>query len=105
MSLSDVLIVIDFDCFSIHYQRRKANGIPKIEIGGEKAGLGDRYFSNPIVDAAEESQDVVDEFFKQAKEIAQVGNNVVKRKEVLNVYKNRRKNEKADGTVDGLNNW
>jgi hypothetical protein len=101
VSLSDVLIVIDFDCFSIHCQRRKANGIPKIEIGGEKAGLGDRYFSNPIVDAAE----VVDEFFKQAKEIAQVGNNVVKRKEALNVYKNRRKNEKADGTVDGLNNW
>lgn len=36
---------------------RKANGIPKIEIGGEKAGLGDRYFSDPLVDAAEESQD------------------------------------------------
>ena len=87
------------------FYRRKANGIPKIEIGGEKAGLGERYFSNPIVDAAEESQDVVDEFFKQANEIAEVGKDVVKRKEALNVYKNRRKNEKADGTVDGLNNW
>jgi hypothetical protein len=85
--------------------RRKANGIPTIEIGGEKAGLGERYFSNPIVDAAEESQDVVDEFFKQATEIAEVGNDVSKRKEALNVYKSRRKNEKADGTINGLNNW
>jgi hypothetical protein len=79
--------------------RRKANGIPKIEIGGEKAGLGERYFTNPIVDAAEESQDVVDEFFKQATEMAEVGNDVSKRKEALNVYKSRRKNEKADGTI------
>ena len=85
--------------------RRKTNGIPKIEIGGEKAGLGERYFSNPIVDAAEESQDVVDEFFKQANEIAEVGNDVSKRKEALNDYKSRRKNEKADGTINGLNNW
>jgi hypothetical protein len=85
--------------------RRKANGIPKIEIGGDKAGLGERYFSNPINDAAEESQDVVDEFFKQATELAEVGNDVSKRKEALNVYKSRRKNEKADGTINGLNNW
>lgn len=88
-----------------HRIRRKANDIPKIEIGGDKAGLGERYFSNPIVDAAEESQAVVDEFFKQANEIAEVGNDVSKRKEALAVYKNRRKNEKADGTIDGLNNW
>jgi len=84
---------------------RKANGIPKIEIGGERAGLGERYFSNPIVDAAEETQDVVDEFFRQVNEIAEAGNDVAKRKERYAVYKNRRKNEKADGTIDGLNNW
>jgi predicted adenine nucleotide alpha hydrolase (AANH) superfamily ATPase len=30
---------------------RKANGIPKIQIGGDTAGLGDRHFSDPIVDA------------------------------------------------------
>ncbi|KAL3792542.1 hypothetical protein ACHAWO_008413 [Cyclotella atomus] len=55
----------------------------KIEIGGEKAGLGERYISNPIVDAAEESQDVVDESFKQANEIAEAGNDASKRKEAL----------------------
>ena len=85
--------------------RRKANGIPKIQIGGDQAGLGERYFTNPIADAAEESQEVVDEFFKQAEEIAGVGNDVSKRKEALSVYQNRRKNEKADGTISGLNNW
>ena len=87
------------------WHRRKANGIPKIQIGGDQAGLGERYFTNPISDAAEESQDVVDEFFKQAQEIAGVGNDVSKRKEALNVYQNRRKTEKADGTINGLNNW
>lgn len=35
---------------------RKANGIGKIRIGGDTAGLGDRYFSDPVVDAEEESQ-------------------------------------------------
>ncbi len=84
---------------------RKANGIPKIKIGGDTAGLGDRYFSDPLVDAAEESQDVVDEFFAQANQIAEVGNDVMKRKEALKVYKDRRKNEKTDGVVNGLNNW
>ncbi|KAL9185734.1 hypothetical protein ACHAXT_003511 [Thalassiosira profunda] len=85
---------------------RKANGIPNIQIGGETAGLGDRYFSDPLVDAAEESQDVVDEFFSQANELAEAsGNDPKKRKEALKVYKDRRKNEKNDGKVHGLNNW
>lgn len=85
---------------------RKANGIPKIQIGGDAAGLGERYFSDPLVDAAEESQDVVDEFFAQANEIAaKSGTDVKKRKEALNMYKDRRKNEKDDGIVSGLNNW
>jgi len=85
---------------------RKANGIPKIQIGGEEAGLGERYFSDPLVDAEEESQDVVDEFFKQANELAaKSGDDVKKRKEALKVYKDRRKNEKDDGIFDGLNNW
>jgi len=84
---------------------RKANGIPNIKIGGEVAGLGDRYFSDPLVDASEESQDVVDEFFAQANEIAEAGNNVQERKKKLQIYKDRRKNEKDDGVFDGLNNW
>ena len=68
--------------------------------------MGDRYFSDPLVDAAEESQDVVDEFFSQANEIAKVsGNDVMKRKEALKVYKDRRKTEKTDGVISGLNNW
>jgi len=84
---------------------RKNNGIPKIKIGGETAGMGDRYFSDPLVDAAEESQDVVDEFFSQANEIAESGNDLQRRKEALRVYRDRRKHEKADGTINGFNNW
>jgi predicted adenine nucleotide alpha hydrolase (AANH) superfamily ATPase len=84
---------------------RKANGIPNVQIGGETAGIGERYFSDPIVDAEEESQDVVDEFFQQAKEIAEAGKDVKERKKKLEIYKDRRKNEADDGIVDGFNNW
>jgi len=84
---------------------RRANGIPKIQIGGEEAGLGDRYFSNALVDAAEESQDVVDEFFAQAQELATVGKDLKERKKILKVYETRRKNEATDGSITGLNNW
>ena len=84
---------------------RKANGIPKIQIGGDVAGLGSRYFSDPVLDANEESQLVVDEFFAQAKEIAEAGLDRVERKKRLEIYKERRKNEAVDGIVHGLNNW
>lgn len=84
---------------------RKANGIPKIQIGGETAGLGERYFSDALVDAQEESQEVVDEFFAQANEIAEAGRNVKERKKRLEVYKNRRKDQANDGQISGLNNW
>ena len=84
---------------------RKANGIPKIQIGGETAGLGERFFSDPLVDAAEESQEVVDEFFSQANALATVGKDVSERKKMLSVYKNRRKSEAVDGSTTGLNNW
>jgi hypothetical protein len=84
---------------------RKANGIPKIQIGGDTAGLGDRYFSDPIVDAQEESQSVVDEFFAQAKEIAEAGQDRIERKKRLEVYKERRKSEAIDGVTNGINNW
>jgi len=85
---------------------RRANGIPKIKIGGETAGLGERYFSDPMVDAQEESQDVVDEFFSQAKTIADAaGTNVKERKRQLKIYEGRRKNQAADGRIQGLNNW
>jgi hypothetical protein len=85
---------------------RKANGIPPIKIGGETAGLGERYFTDPVADAAEESQEVVDEFFATANQIAQAaGRNVSERKKALEVYKDRRKNESHDGVIHGLNNW
>jgi predicted adenine nucleotide alpha hydrolase (AANH) superfamily ATPase len=85
---------------------RKANGIPKIQIGGETAGLGERYFTDPVVDAEEESQEVVDEFFAQANDLAsKAGKDVAERKKHLDVYKNRRKDEADDGNVSGLNNW
>lgn len=84
---------------------RKANGIPPIKIGGEEAGLGERYFTDPIADAAEESQDVVDEFFAQANDIAKAGDDRRERKKALEIYKNRRKSEADDGKIHGLNNW
>lgn len=84
---------------------RRANGIPKIEIGGDKAGIGERYFSDALVDAAEESQDVVNEFFAQAQALSNVGKNVKERKKALKFYEDRRKSEAADGTITGLNNW
>jgi len=84
---------------------RKANGIPKIQIGGEKAGIGERYFSDPMVDAQEESQEVVDEFFAQAEDLAKAGRDVTERKKMLKVYKDRRKSEATDGSTTGLNNW
>jgi hypothetical protein len=84
---------------------RQANGIPKIRIGGETAGIGERYFSDPLQDAKEESQEVVDEFFALANEIAEAGKDVKERKKRLGVYKNRRKNEADDGLMNGLNNW
>ena len=84
---------------------RKANGIPKIKIGGDAAGLGDRYFSDPLVDAAEESQEVVDEFFAQADKLAKVGGDRKGREEQLKIYQERRKNEAIDGSYNGINNW
>ena len=84
---------------------RKANDIPKIRIGGETAGMGERYFTDALVDAEEESQAVVDEFFSQAKEIAQAGSDVIERKKRMAVYKDRRKNEAIDGVINGVNNW
>eukprot|EP01084_Bolivina_argentea_P058476 106788_1 len=47
---------------------RKQNGIALVRIGGDTAGLGTRYFEDPIKDSQEESQDVVDAFFKDANE-------------------------------------
>ena len=82
---------------------RAANGIPPIKIGGDRAGIGERYFSDPVKDAAEESQEVVDEFFAQANDLAKVERS--ERKKALQVYKSRRKNEASDGKIHGLNNW
>jgi predicted adenine nucleotide alpha hydrolase (AANH) superfamily ATPase len=45
---------------------RLQQGIPQVKIGGELAGLGTRYFESVAVDEAEESQEVVDTFFKDA---------------------------------------
>ena len=45
---------------------RKKQGIPPVKIGGEAAGLGTRYFEDPEADAEEESQEVVDSFFRDA---------------------------------------
>jgi hypothetical protein len=84
---------------------RRANDIPQIKIGGDIAGLGERYFTNPEIDAQEENQEVVDEFFAQANLIAEAGRDVRERKQKLTAYKDRRKTEASDGVVNGINNW
>ena len=96
---------------------RKQNGIPLVRIGGEIAGLGTRYFENPDIDAEEESQEVVDAFFKAAKNHFKVEEGVKEIeqkdkdddvKEILNeVYGNRKKNvnEKNNVKRASLNNW
>ena len=96
---------------------RKQNGIPLVRIGGEIAGLGTRYFENPDIDAEEESQEVVDSFFKAAKNHFKVEEGVKEIeqkdkdddvKEILNeVYGNRKKNvnEKNNVKRASLNNW
>jgi predicted adenine nucleotide alpha hydrolase (AANH) superfamily ATPase len=45
---------------------RAQQGIFPVRIGGEEAGLGTRYFEDVDTDEAEESQAVVDAFFKDA---------------------------------------
>ncbi|ETV65076.1 hypothetical protein H257_18125 [Aphanomyces astaci] len=45
---------------------RAQQGIPKVKIGGDVAGLGTRYFEDVEADEAEESQEVVDAFFTDA---------------------------------------
>lgn len=45
---------------------RAQQGIPPVSIGGEAAGLGTRYFEDVALDEAEESQETVDAFFRDA---------------------------------------
>ena len=63
-------------------------------IGGEVAGLGERYFTDPEADAAEENQEVVDSFFADAQE--QFGDERLRRQ-----FEGRRK----DVHDVGVNNW
>lgn len=74
---------------------RKKEGIPPIRIGGEEAGLGTRYFDNPELDAEEENQDVVDQFFTDA--ASQFGNERLRKQ-----FEGRRKSAQ---TGEGVNNW
>jgi len=74
---------------------RKTQGIPPVKIGGEEAGLGTRYFEDPVADAEEENQEVVDQFFKDASR--QFDNERLKKQ-----FEHRKKSQ-TDG--DGLNNW
>ena len=45
---------------------RAKQGIPLVKIGGEIAGIGNRYFTDVKLDEEDESQDVVDAFFRDA---------------------------------------
>jgi len=74
-------------------------------IGGDSAGLGTRYFENPEADAAEESQEVVDQFFKDA--LNHFDNDNLKdkvesrREKLKQQYEGRKKNINNVS----LNNW
>lgn len=74
---------------------RKQQGIPPVKIGGDIAGLGTRYFEDAVADAEEESQEVVDQFFGDAKEGFGLEDRLEK------VYDGRQKNKEL---VD-FNNW
>jgi hypothetical protein len=74
---------------------RKQQGIPKVRIGGDTAGLGTRYFEDAVADAEEESQEVVDAFFTDA------NNGFDDPARLEKVYEGRKKN---NGTADD-NNW
>mmetsp|Transcript_11810 Transcript_11810/g.21582 ORF Transcript_11810/g.21582 Transcript_11810/m.21582 type:complete len:294 (-) Transcript_11810:1254-2135(-) len=73
---------------------RKKQGLPPVKIGGDEAGIGTRYFEDPDVDAEEESQEVVDQFFKDAE--THFDDERLKR-----LYEKRKK----DSVNVGLNNW
>jgi len=74
---------------------RKTQGIPPLRIGGSEAGLGTRYFEDPLLDAEEENQEVVDQFFADA---ARQFDNERLRKQ----FEGRRRCEEHG---DDLNNW
>jgi epoxyqueuosine reductase len=81
---------------------RAQQGIDPVRIGGEKAGLGSRYFEDVEIDEQEESQAVVDQFFNDANNAFGDSKRVVKQQKKLEtVFQDRMKS--ADN-VD-LNNW
>eukprot|EP00747_Dinoflagellata_sp_TGD_P058674 gnl/TRDRNA2_/TRDRNA2_151229_c0_seq2.p1 gnl/TRDRNA2_/TRDRNA2_151229_c0~~gnl/TRDRNA2_/TRDRNA2_151229_c0_seq2.p1 ORF type:complete len:333 (+),score=79.50 gnl/TRDRNA2_/TRDRNA2_151229_c0_seq2:59-1057(+) len=80
---------------------RKKEGIPPVMIGGDVAGLGTRYFEDPEADAEEESQEVVDKFFRDAQN--QFGDEKLREKQeqLKELYSDRKK--KVDDVA--VNNW
>jgi hypothetical protein len=81
---------------------RAQQGIDPIRIGGETAGLGTRYFEDVDVDAAEESQEVVDSFFKDANShFGDEKRTVRQTQKIASVFEGREKS----GQELALNNW
>ena len=78
---------------------RKQQGIMPIKIGGDEAGLGTRYFEDVEIDAMEESQEVVDQFFRDANDHFGDKNRVEK------VLKKAFEGRQRDVNVASLNNW
>eukprot|EP00939_MAST-03C_sp_MAST-3C-sp1_P000390 g390.t1 len=100
---------------------RKMNGIDPVRIGGEKAGLGTRYFEDPNIDAEEESQEVVDGFFDAARANfrrdsdlkkagmkngdGDSGARAMPATDLGNIYANRKKKAATGPGACSLNNW
>ncbi|KAF0696065.1 Aste57867_13146 [Aphanomyces stellatus] len=80
---------------------RAQQGIPKVKIGGDVAGLGTRYFEDVDADEAEESQEVVDAFFKDATQHFGDVKRQAKFKTTLTGFAGRLKS----GDDVALNNW
>ena len=77
---------------------RRQQGQPPVRIGGDEAGVGSRYYTDPDVDEAEESQEEVDAFFRSAE--GHFDNSAVLR--------GRRRTESSEEAVQSnpdANNW
>lgn len=84
---------------------RTQQGIGAVKIGGEEAGLGSRYFENVEVDEAEESQEVVDSFFKDANSHFGDTTRLINQQQKLKISGDVYLNRKKSADVVGLNNW
>jgi hypothetical protein len=92
---------------------RAQQGIAPVSIGGDTAGLGTRYFEDAAADAAEESQEVVDSFFRDAQAGFGDTDRTARRQAKVSLAASRscgqttftQRLKSADDSSTALNNW